>query len=86
MLEPGAVFPERAIGRVIAVRRRCGLGTRIVSEGIRAAREYYGAREIRIEAQTYAHRLYDNLGFRQTTEEFLEDGIPLIGMLWQEDT
>lgn len=86
MLEPDAVFPECATGRVIAVRRRCGLGTRIVSEGIRAAREHYGAREIRIEAQTYARRLYENLGFRQTTEEFLEDGIPHIGMLWQEDT
>lgn len=71
---------------VIAVRRRCGRGTRIFSEGIRAAREHYGAREIRIEAQTSTRRLYENLGFRQTTEEFLEDGIPLIGMLWQEDT
>ena len=86
MPEPDAVFPECAIGRVIAVRRRCGLGTRIVSEGIRAAREHYGAREIGIGAQTYVRRLYENLGFRQTTEEFLEDGIPHIGMLWQEDT
>ena len=43
-------------------------------------------REIRIDAQAYARRLYENLGFRQTTEEFLEDGIPHIGMLWQEDT
>lgn len=85
VLEPGAVFPECAIGRVVAVRRRCGLGTRIVSEGIRAAQTYYGAREIRIEAQTYARGLYEKLGFRQTSAEFLEDGIPHIGMLWREN-
>lgn len=85
VIEPDEVFPECAIGRVIAVRRRCGLGTRIVSEGIRAAQKHYGAREIRIEAQTYARKLYENLGFRQTSEEFLEDGIPHIGMLWREN-
>lgn len=70
VLEPGAVFPECAIGRVIAVRRRCGLGTRIVSEGIRAAQTYYGAREIRIEAQTYARGLYEKLGSGRPRRSF----------------
>ena len=39
-----------------------------------------GARRIVIEAQTYARKLYENLGFRQTSDEFLEDGIPHIQM------
>lgn len=80
VIEPGAAFPECAIGRVIAVRRRCGLGTKIVEAGIRAAREVYGAETVYLEAQTYARGLYENLGFRAVTEEFLEDGIPHIGM------
>lgn len=81
VLEAGVSFAEVSIGRVIAVKRRQGLGSRIVAEGIRVAREKYGAKAIRIEAQTYARALYEKLGFRQTTEEFLDDGIPHIGML-----
>ena len=82
MIEPGVVFPECAIGRVIAVKRRCGLGTKIVSEGLRAAQERYGAQSVRIEAQTYARKLYEDHGFRQDGEEFLEDDIPHIPMIW----
>lgn len=66
VLPCGAAFPEVAIGRVLAVKRRCGLGSRIVAAAI--------------EAQTYARKLYENFGFRQTSEEFLEDGIPHIQM------
>ena len=49
--------------------------------GLDAAREYYGADAVYIEAQTYARSLYENLGFRQISGEFLEDGIPHIQML-----
>ena len=70
-----------AIGRVIAVRRRQGLGTRVLREGIRLARERFGAEDIYLEAQTYARSLYEKQGFRPVTEEFLEDGIPHVGML-----
>ena len=80
VLDRGVSFPEASIGRVIAVQRRQGLGTRIVREGIRVAREKFGADAITIEAQTYAAKLYENLGFCQTSEEFLEDGIPHIRM------
>ena len=81
VLDAGVSFEEVSIGRVIAARRRQGYGSRIVAEGIRVAQEKYDAKAIRIEAQTYARGLYEKLGFRQTTEEFLDDGIPHIGML-----
>lgn len=81
VLEAGVSYDEVSIGRVIAVKRRQGYGSRIVAEGIRVAREKLGAKAIRIEAQTYARGLYEKLGFVQTTEEFLDDGIPHIGML-----
>ena len=58
-----------------------GLGTKIVQAGIEAAREIFGADAIYLEAQTYARGLYEKLGFRQISEEFLEDGIPHIRML-----
>lgn len=80
LLPPGVTFPTAAIGRVIAVRRRCGLGTRIVDAAINAAREKLSAEVITIEAQVYARSLYEKAGFVQTSEEFLEDGIPHVQM------
>lgn len=80
VLPAGVAFPTAAFGRVIAVKRRCGLGTKIVAAAIETARDKLGADRITIEAQVYARSLYENLGFRQTSEEFLEDGIPHIQM------
>ena len=80
VLPPGAAFPTAAIGRVIAVKRRCGLGSRIVAAAIDVAETKLHADVITIEAQAYARALYEKLGFRQTSEEFLEDGIPHIRM------
>ena len=76
----GVLFPTAALGRVIAVRRRCGLGSRIVEAAVDAAKTKLHADTITIEAQTYARALYERCGFRQTSEEFLEDGIPHIQM------
>ena len=81
VLPKGVTFPGVSLGRVIAVRRRGGLGTKIVREAVRVAKEKFDADRITIEAQTYAKKLYENLGFKQTSEEFLEDGIPHIQML-----
>lgn len=80
VLPQGAAFPDAAIGRVIAVKRRCGLGSRIVSAAIDTARAKLAADRITLEAQVYARSLYEKLGFHQTSEEFLEDGIPHIQM------
>ena len=80
VLDRGAAFEDVSLGRVIAVYRREGLGTQVVRLGIDVARERFRARRIVIEAQTYARKLYENLGFRQTSDEFLEDGIPHIQM------
>lgn len=81
VLDAGVSYDEVSIGRVIAAKRRQGYGSRIVAEGIRVAKEKLGAKAIRIEAQTYARALYEKLGFVQTSEEFLDDGIPHIQML-----
>ncbi len=71
---------EARIGRVIAVKRRCGLGSRILKEGIRLAQEKLRAATVGLEAQVYARGLYEEQGFVQVSEEFLEDGIPHIEM------
>ena len=81
VLAPGVSFAEASIGRVSAAHRRCGLGTQILQEGIRAARDRFHANAIRIEAQTYAKAFYEHQGFQRVSEEFLEDGIAHIQML-----
>lgn len=80
VLPQGAAFSSPAIGRVLSRKRRCGLGTDIVKAAIDVAKERYHADLITIEAQVYARSLYEKLGFCQSSEEFLEDGIPHIQM------
>lgn len=65
-----------SFGRVIAARRRCGLGTQIVKEAMNCAKHDLGARYITIEAQSYAQPFYENVGFKVISDEFMEDGIP----------
>lgn len=79
-LPPGVTFKEASIGRVIAKKRRLGLGTRIVSAAIDVVKEKFKTTEIKIGAQVYAKALYESLGFQQISEPYLEDGIPHILM------
>ena len=81
ILPPGLSGKEARIGRVISVQRRCGLASRLLAESIRIVRERFGAVPLAVEAQTYARGLYEKQGFRQVSEEFLEDGIPHIKMI-----
>ena len=80
VLPAGATFPEVSLGRVIAVKRRCGLATQIVRAAIKTAVDRLNADVITIEAQVYAKDLYGQLGFHETCEEFIEDGIPHVQM------
>ena len=81
VIDKGVSFDEVSIGRVISVKRRCGLASKLLAEGIKVAKEKMKETSIRIEAPTYARKLYEKQGFIQVSEEFLEDGIPHIEML-----
>ncbi|NLZ19420.1 MAG: GNAT family N-acetyltransferase [Bacteroidales bacterium] len=71
-----------SIGRVITTERGKGYGKRMMLAGIGAAREHFGATRIDIEAQEYAKGFYEQVGFRQSSEPFMLDGIPHIRMTW----
>lgn len=70
-----------AIGRVIARKRGCGLGSKILSEGILVAQRHFHAEKIYLEAQTNAVKFYEKAGFRQTSDPFPIDGIPHVKMM-----
>ncbi|MBR4866728.1 MAG: GNAT family N-acetyltransferase [Clostridia bacterium] len=80
VLEKGVTFDEVAIGRVLTTIRGKGYANIILEAGIKTAVERFGARVIKLEAQTYARGVYEKHGFRQSSDEFLEDGIPHIEM------
>lgn len=80
VLPKGEFRDTVSIGRVIAMKRRAGLGTQIVKAAITVAKERFHAQRIVIGAQTYARKLYENVGFIQSGDEYLEDGIPHIPM------
>ena len=81
IMDRGVSSEYVTIGRVIAAKRRMGLGSRILSEGIRLARERFSADQIYLEAQVYAKSLYEKQGFLTISDPFLEDGIPHVKML-----
>ena len=80
VLDRNTVYDGVSFSRVLAVKRRCGLATRVLEEGIRVAKEYFDADRIVLHAESYARSLYEKVGFCQTSEEFLEDNIPFIRM------
>ena len=80
----GTHMEEVSIGRVITTERGKGYGKQIMLTGIEAAKEHFGAKRIDIEAQEYAKGFYEQVGFRQSSEQFILDGIPHIRMTWQQ--
>lgn len=81
ILDKGVLFKEVSIGRVIAKRRRVGIGSELLKAGLKAAKKYYNADKIKIEAQVYAKSFYERVGFKVCGAEFLEDGIPHVPMV-----
>ena len=84
VIEKGKRLDEASIGRVISIKRRQGLGTMLLKEGLRVAKEKYGATIVKIGAQTYAKPFYEGVGFRQISNEYEEDGIPHVYMIYEE--
>ena len=80
ILDRGVLGDHVTIGRVIAVRRRRGLGTAVMREGIRAARERFGGGPVYVEAQTYAQPFYESVGFVRVSDVYIYDGQPHIKM------
>lgn len=78
----GTHMEEVSIGRVITTERGKGYGKQIMLAGIEVAKKDFGAKRIDIEAQEYAKGFYEQVGFRQSSEQFILDGIPHIKMTW----
>ena len=78
----GTHMKEISIGRVITTERGKGYGKQIMLHAIDAAVKHFGARCIDIEAQEYAKGFYEGVGFVQSSDTFMLDGIPHVKMTW----
>ena len=81
----GTHMKEISIGRVITTERGKGYGKQMMLYAIDAAIEHFDAKLIDIEAQEYAKGFYESVGFRQSSEPFMLDGIPHIKMTWTRE-
>jgi len=74
-------FPS--IGRVVTSPklRRSGLGKILMQQSIEHLQKLLGESSIKLGAQLYLKNFYESFGFVQSSEVYMEDGIPHIEMV-----
>lgn len=74
---------EPSIGRVVTnpAARGTGVGRELMQIAIQQCEELFGKTDIKIGAQYYLYKFYSSLGFEQTSDIYLEDGIEHIEMI-----
>lgn len=82
IFKPGDYFEQASIGRVVVKQnyRDRKWGYDLMNKAIQATEEVFNETKITISAQLYLKKFYENLGFIQTSEMYLEDDIPHIEM------
>lgn len=84
IFKSGDYFKEASIGRVVVAKneRQFKYGYAIMDASIDAVKNHLKETVIKISAQCYLKKFYNNLGFKAIEEEYLEDGIPHIAMIY----
>lgn len=79
----GDYFEEASIGRVVVAKteRQHKYGYDIMNASMDVITKQFKEITIKISAQAYLKSFYNNLGFKQIGEQYLEDGIPHIAMI-----
>jgi ElaA protein len=79
----GISYDEFAIGRVVVLpsERKNGMGKLLMRKSVEEIFRLYGNVKIKIGAQFYLAKFYESLGFQQTSDIYLEDGIEHIEMI-----
>lgn len=82
LFKAGITFENASIGRVVvdANYRDRKWGQELMQEAIASIKTHFGESKITIGAQLYLKKFYENQGFVQSSEMYLEDDIPHIEM------
>ncbi|WP_167598932.1 GNAT family N-acetyltransferase [Leeuwenhoekiella sp. ZYFB001] len=83
VFEPGYYFDNASIGRVVVKEnvRQYGFGKDIMKASIAFIEDTLDLSTIELSAQTYLKKFYNDLGFQEIGEGYLEDDIPHIRMI-----
>ena len=84
LIPPGISYDEASIGRVVSSPkyRGTGAGRALMELSIQNTLIIFNCNTIKIGAQLYLHQFYTSLGFMQCSDEYLEDNIPHIEMIF----
>ena len=77
LLPPGVKYAEASIGRVCTHpdARGSGAGKDLMRKAIQIVESSGWGTDIRIAAQMYLEKFYEDFGFKRVTEPYLEDDI-----------
>ena len=84
LLRKGVSYEDyQSIGRIVVSPKHRGrsYGRLLVQKSIKDIRSFYGNCAIKIGAQSYLRKFYNEFGFEQSGEEYIEDEIPHIPMI-----
>ena len=83
IVPPGISYKDVSIGRVVTSSsiRRKGIGKELMQRSIDEVYKLFGKVPIHIGAQLYLKKFYSSLGFQQSSDTYLEDGIEHIEMM-----
>ena len=84
---PGDYYKEAAIGRVVVHKDyiKDGIGFELMKRSIEQVESHYRTNTIKIGAQRYLRKFYESLGFVSTGDFYMEDGIPHMYMIKNND-
>lgn len=84
LFRPGDYFENAAIGRVVvsSSHRKKGLAKKLMEASMQYLLEEIKVSKIELSAQEYLQNFYNDLGFAEIGEPYLEDGIPHVKMIY----
>lgn len=86
IVPPGVSYAEPSFGRIASHPdyRNLKLGHKMMEMILEIIRNHYDTEAVRISAQVYLGKFYEKYGFKQVSEEYLEDLLPHMEMLRSE--
>lgn len=86
IIEKGVSYDEISIGRVTVKKsyRGKGISREMISKAIEFIEKDLNETNIKIQAQAYLLNFYKSFGFKEVSQEYLEDNIPHIDMVYKK--
>jgi ElaA protein len=84
LLPKGSKYKEPSIGRVMVKHqyRKQGLAHQLMSKAVSIMKNEWDEPVIKLQAQSHLQHFYSQYGFEVVSEEYMDDGIPHVDMLF----